>query len=191
MRNLHPVLAEKIRPLIKDVKDRRLWEKLNEIADILGEKEPAGGGDFEHDSYRLEIKLDGQKLGISKSTYAMGGDYIDVDYDGARVFVADKVQTPQTAEEFAERIYSIIDLTANEDDRSRDAQIRVKAYLPGAWTELIDFEKIRIHLEEEKRKNTLAAQSEREKQERARPLTEAEENLAKAFGVSLTTTGTK
>lgn len=173
MPNMHPVLAAKISSLIQEVKEKHLWEKLMKIAKELGEIKPAGDGDFSHPSWTFEIVIDSKKLRIFQSD-AMGGDYISVSYDGQMVFDAGVLEMRDLTV-YTELFYYLA------DDPSK--MIKVSSFIPGAWVELIDLNKIKSIVQTERQKHEQADREQKEAQERARPLNEEERLLAKAFGI--------
>lgn len=173
-------LHDAIKAKVRKARDARIWEKAYEIAVKLGKEDVRVGNWSTTVSNELTVVIDKKKLHIHKSNYKMGGDYLSISVDGARVFDANERISCELSSYNNLRKAQIAQL---EPQSGSPEYLEIKYYIEGEWERLLDLKRISNVLRSEQIVKEQQERAAREHEEAARPLTDREKEVARNFGL--------
>ena len=176
-KELHAAIAQKVKKAI----ELQLWERACEIVEKLGKRESRMASSHTTVSHDLKATIGGKILGIHKSNFVMGGDYLYINVDTKLVFHAQ--ERTKTEREFSwlselERARMV-----SRQEGSVSKYLEIVTYLEGGWEHMLDLKPISDVLRLEHIVTEQLEREAREREENARPLTEKEREAARNFGL--------
>jgi hypothetical protein len=166
-------LAEQIQARLKEFRKKRTWARALKVVKTLGKKDTRESSDHTTVSYKYAQQCARTTLSISSCNYVYGGRYMSVLVDGKMVLDAEECYPDSSA--CKEHPLQVI--------KCGKQLIYVKFYNPGKWEELLNLKFLRGVKKEQETRKQANHKKEREQEEKSRPLTREEQELAEKFGI--------